>query len=267
MADRVKTPSTVLYLYGVTRTGERLPATTRGVDGVSSVEALDACGFVCWISRVNVVEFGDELNKNMENLEWLADASVRHQRVVGALHDRQAILPARFGTVFLNASTLSADIEAQKRALEAGFKRIADSDEWGIRVFAQPRAVPMTSGVKSGKDYLQRKAKLLQAKPPRTLEAEIQQFASEVSKLASDSTEGGRVGAGQPSLRWQTSILLRRSQRASFEKVLRRFSQQHGDRFRVECTGPWPPYSFVAEKSEGEPKAVNRAKPVRKAAR
>jgi hypothetical protein len=266
MADPLKSPNTLLYLYGVTQTPERLPATTRGVDGVSPVEALDTSGFVCWISRVDAVEYGDELSRNMENLEWLADASVRHQRVVGAIHERQSILPARFGTIFLNSSTLSADIEARKKALDAGFRRIADSDEWGIRVFAQPRAVPISSGAKSGKEYLQRKAKLLQAKPSRTLEPEIQQLASDVSKLASDSAEGGKVGAGQPNLRWQTSILLRRAQRATLEKLLAQFSRRNGDRFRVECTGPWPPYSFVAEKSELQPTTAKRTT-ARKAAR
>src|ERR1051325_1100388 len=137
MADRLKSPNTLLYLYGVTRRQERLPATTRGVDGVSSVEALDTFGFVCWISRVDAGEYGDELGRNMENLEWLADASVRHQRVVAAIHERQSILPARLGTVLFNPSTLSAAIESPKKALDAGFKRIADADEWGIRVFAQ----------------------------------------------------------------------------------------------------------------------------------
>ncbi len=267
----MRSPNTLLYLYGVTRTEERLPATTRGVDGLSAVEPLSAVGFVCWVSRVNGGEFGEDLSRNMENLEWLAEASVRHQRVVGAIHDRQPILPARFGTVFLNACTLSVDMEARKGALEAGFKRIADSDEWGIRVFAQARPVPLPSGAKSGKDYLQRKAKLLQAKPPRTLEAEIQRLASDLLKLASDSAEGGKVGAGQPNLRWQSSILLRRSQRANFEKLLSRFSQSYGDRFRVECTGPWPPYSFVTEKSQVESTAVSKPKAAgnhsRKAAR
>ncbi|MGZ4838309.1 MAG: GvpL/GvpF family gas vesicle protein [Terriglobales bacterium] len=251
MADRLNRPNTVLYLYGITRQAERLAASLRGVDGVSTVAPLEASGFTCWISRVDAVEFSDQLARNMENLEWLADASVRHQRVVGAIHERQPILPTRFGTIFLNEESLSEDIAGRKAALLAGFQRIADADEWGIRVFAQPRPAPAASPARTGKEYLQRKATQLQAKPPRALEPEIQKFAAEIVKLAADSAEGGKVGSGQPNLRWQTSILLPRSRRSKFDSLLNRFAHNFADRFRVEGTGPWPPYSFVVVKSQG----------------
>ena len=78
----------LLYLYGITQETATLPATLRGVDGVSTVDPLDCSGSTCWVSRVPAGEFGEQLSQKMENLEWLADASVRHQRVVGAIHER-----------------------------------------------------------------------------------------------------------------------------------------------------------------------------------
>jgi hypothetical protein len=251
MADRLNRPNTVLYLYGITRQAGRLAASLRGVDGISTVEPLEASGLTCWLSRVDAGEFSDQLARNMENLEWLAEASVRHQRVVGAIHEGQPILPTRFGTVFLNEESLSEDIAGRKAALLDGFQRIADADEWGIRVFAQPRPALAASPARTGKEYLRRKATQLHAKPPRTLEPEIQQFAAEIAKLATDSAEGGKVGSGQPNLRWQTSILLPRSRRPRFDSLLNRFAHKFAERFRVEGTGPWPPYSFVVGKSQG----------------
>ncbi len=260
MADRLNSSGgKLLYLYGITQKPESLPATVRGVDGVARVEALPASGFTCWISRVSALDYGDNLAHNMENLEWLADASVRHQRVVGVIHLRQEILPARFGTVFLSQESLAGDIAQRKPALLAGFRRIAGSDEWGVKVFAAPRAVPAASAARSGKDYLRRKAAQLQAKPPRTLEPEIQRFAAAVAKLASDSAQAGRVSGGQPGLRWQSSILLPRARRSDFESLLRRFAENSGERFRVECTGPWPPYSFVNENSQARPSKTRGA--------
>lgn len=253
MADRLKS---MLYLYGITQSPGRLPATTRGVDGTSTVETLECSGLTCWVSRVDAAEFGDNLPHNMENLEWLADASVRHQRVVGAIHDRQAILPARFGIVFVNEASLRDDVAHRKAALQAGFRRTADADEWGVRVFAQPKSAPLNTQARSGKEYLQKKSALLQAKPSRTLEPEIQQFAAEIAKLATASAEGGKVGAGQSGLRWQTSVLLPRTRRTKFEGVLARFARKFGERFRVECTGPWPPYSFVAEEAQAQSSAA-----------
>lgn len=259
MADRLKT---VLYLYGITQGTERLPATIRGVDGTSAVEPLEHSGFTCWVSRVNAVEFGDNLPHNMENLEWLADASVRHQRVVAAIHDRQAVLPARFGVVFVNEASLTEDMASRKAALKASLRRTSDADEWGIKLFAQPRTAPAVTQARSGKEYLQRKSALLQAKPSRTLEPEIKQFAEEVADLVTASAEGGKVGAGQPGLRWQSSVLLPRSRRAKFRSLLARFARKFADRFRVECTGPWPPYSFVSDKAQAQPRRPAQKRPM-----
>ncbi len=256
MADHLNVSGeALLYLYGVTQKPDSLPATLRGVDGIAHVQALPASGFVCWISRVSPVDFGDNLARNMENLEWLADASVRHQRVVGAIHERQEILPARFGTVFRNEQSLAHDLAGRKTALKGSFRRIADSDEWGVRVFAVPKPVAAPSEARSGKDYLQRKAAQLQVKPARTLEPEVREFAAAVSKLASATAEAGKVSSGQPGLRWQTSLLLPRARRESLQALLERFAEECKDRFRVECTGPWPPYSFVTDQAQARPSA------------
>ncbi len=260
MADRLKT---VLYLYGITQGTQPLPVTIRGVDGTSAVEPLENSGFTCWVSRVDAVEFGDKLPHNMENLEWLADASVRHQRVVAAIHDRQAVLPARFGVVFVNEASLAEDIASRKAALKTSFRRTSDADEWGIKVFAQPRTAPAAATqARSGKEYLQRKSAMLQAKPSRTLEPEIKQFTEEVANLVTASAEGGKVGAGQPGLRWQSSVLLPRSRRAKFQSLLARFARKFADRFRVECTGPWPPYSFVSDKAQAQPTRPAPRRPI-----
>jgi hypothetical protein len=260
MADRLNASAkSVLYLYGITQAPETLPPILRGVDGISSVEAVDCSGFTCWVSRVRAGEFGGKLAQNMENLEWLAEASVRHQRVVGAIHEQQPILPARFGTVFLNQDSLADDVAGRKTTLKASFRRISGADEWGIRVFASPKTVAVSASARSGKEYLQRKSALLQARTARTLEPEIKEFANAVAKLATASAEGGKVSSGQAGLRWQTSVLLPRPRRPRLEALLARFARKEQDRFRVECTGPWPPYSFVGEKAH--PRPAQRAQP------
>jgi hypothetical protein len=254
MADRLSaSANTLLYLYGITQEPAAVSATLRGVDGIATVEAVDCSGFTCWVSHVPAGEFGEQLSQNMENLEWLADASVRHQRVVGAIHERQPILPARFGTVFLTRDSLADDVASRKAALKASFRRISGADEWGIRVFAATKSAPAGPGARSGREYLQRKSALLQTRPARTLEPEIRELAAALAKLATESAEGGKVSSGQPGLRWHTSLLLPRSRRPKLEALLSRFAGRFQDRFRLECTGPWPPYSFVGEKARARP--------------
>jgi Gas vesicle synthesis protein GvpL/GvpF len=243
----------VIYFYGLT---DKLPGTLEGVagvDGTSRVEALPCSGLQCWISRVSKSEFADELQRNMQNLDWLATASVHHQRVVAAIAHLGDILPARFGTVFLNEQSLADDIASRKRILKADLRRIKDSDEWGVKIFHRQQKVELpVSGVRSGKDYLKAKASLRQRPPEKTSDADIERFADALKRIAVGTAEIGKVSGGQRGLQWQTSLLLRRGDRKKFEALLKKFSEEWADRRQIEATGPWPPYSFVS-RSRVEP--------------
>jgi len=136
------------------------------------------------VSRVSRAGFADNLSSNMENLDWLATAGVRHQRVVSELARRGAILPARFGTIFHTLESLERDISGRKRALIRSLARVADTDEWGIKVFLELRPQPSPGAqAASGSDYLRRKASVLRDRVQhhrnsRKLSPEIQQLAS-----------------------------------------------------------------------------------------
>jgi hypothetical protein len=201
---------------------------------------------VCWISRVNRGEFADRLPENMENLEWLASAGVRHQKVVGAIAAVTGILPARFGTVFLSEAGLHDDVQSRKPALSASLERITGAEEWGVKVFVGDRPPQSTVTAKSGKDYLQRKAKLLQPRSMRRPNKELESLARELRRVSLDRAMTGKVSGGQRGLEWQASFLVRRNRRKQFHQLLKRFATRWGDSRRIECTGPWPPYSFVS---------------------
>lgn len=232
----------LLYLFGI---GEK---TSSGIR-VEGAEAIECGGLVCWVSRVDAKEYGEELQARMENLDWLAGASVRHQRVVGAIHDRTTVLPARFATLFVSEESLAADVMRRSQQLKADLRRVAGADEYGIKIFAVPKmAAPVVGD--SGKDYLTRKSQMLRQTTPVTITAEVRQFIEKLQKLANNTAPGGSVSGGQKNLVWQGSLLVPRTARKRIEQVLAEFHQRYGDAFRVECTGPWPPYSFVTARGE-----------------
>src|SRR5438045_9590658 len=132
-------PDSVVYLYGVTKPPVSNSPQVPGVDGESTIEALDCAGLICWISRVPSEDFGENLSRKLEDLDWLAAVSVRHQRAVAAIADKQDMLPARLGTVFLSHSSLQDDISKRKAALETDFSRIQGREAWGVKVFVLPR--------------------------------------------------------------------------------------------------------------------------------
>lgn len=242
---------TVIYLYGITQqvlSGIKAVA----VDGSASIDTLPCSGLFCWISRVPRLDFAENLSSNMENLDWLAAAGVRHQRAVSAIAEQTEILPARFGTIFLTESSLQADVQKRKPTLQSDFKRIKDADEWGVKVFSLPVKVELPPAEsRTGKDYLKAKAALLQRRPTKAKgpDPQLDTFAQQLKQIAIDSAEGGKISSGQRGLEWQSSLLLKRADRKKFETLLKKFSKQWVDTRRIEATGPWPPYSFVSKGS------------------
>lgn len=249
-AKKATRPPRVLYLYAISRLPERIapqiPA--EGIDGAAPMEALRCDSFLCWVSRVGKTEFADELPDHMQDLEWLATAGLRHQRAVAEISSQITALPARFGTVFLTEDSLAQHIKQRKKALQQSFERVADADEWGIKVFAAPKRLARSSPkAASGADYLKQKAELLQPRTAGKLDDEVKEFIATLTKLAAAATPGGKASAGQPGLVWHGSFLIRRSDRKKLESALKKYAGNWKDARRIDCSGPWPPYSFVEE--------------------
>jgi len=245
-ADR----DTAFYLYGITQAGDSAGAAVSqpGIDGSAPVKAIACDSFLCWISQVSRRGFADPLQERMEDIDWLAAAGLRHQRVVGELARQAATLPARFGTIFLSVESLQKDIKVRRAELNRSFRLIAATDEWGVKIFRAPRpAVPRVATV-SGADYLRRKAEEFSARKEggsRELPARIKSFAAELKKMARAVAPGGEVSRGQADLEWQAAVLLPRKAKPRFDRAVRRFAQASNQAYRIEVTGPWPPYSFV----------------------
>jgi gas vesicle protein GvpL/GvpF len=242
-AAQAKVNARVLYLYGVSQrpAGGRLRAA--GVDGRAAIECLRCAPYYCWVSRVDGEEFGDELATHMENLDWLAEASVRHQRAVSEVAQHVTILPARFGTVFLTEESLHQHVHHDRRKLGEAFNRVENADEWGVKVFAVPQTPPPTRAA-SGKDYLRQKAARLETRA-RKADPEVQAFQKELDYISLASTDGGKVSSGQRGLLWNASFLIPRSRTGELQGMLARFADRWAGSYRIECSGPWPPYSFV----------------------
>jgi hypothetical protein len=242
--------ATVLYLYAISQTPPHEPTviSAEAIHGSSPVEALPCHDYLCGISRVPKSDFVDHLSERMQDLEWLAAASLRHQRVVAELASRSATLPARFGTIFLTDASLAQHVKQHQRALAGAFKRVADADEWGIKVFAlaPPQKLAVTKA-RSGSEYLKRKAQLLAPRTGKKLDPEVREFITRLKGLAVATSVGGKASAGQPGLLWHGSFLVSRKDRGKLTSVLSKYATQWKDARRIDCSGPWPPYSFVGE--------------------
>jgi len=233
----------LLYLYGIS--GKNAEVRTSGsIHGTTAVESLEDSGLTAWFSRVPQAEFGERLAANMENLEWLSGASVRHQRTVGQISDAVTLLPARFGTVFKSEESLLEHMREQRDKLRATLARIEGAEEWGVKLFLNPAPPASPIEAASGRDYLRAKA-MVQVKKRTELDPDVVEFARELQAIAQDSAPAGKVSSGQSNLEWQASFLVRKKDRPKWDNMLKRYATRWADRREIQCTGPWPPYSFV----------------------
>src|SRR5438067_4907309 len=145
------------YLYGITRRGvlaTRRPergngdrgmaelAIDTGADDGEPVQVLD-CGALAAILRcVPVADFSEEaLRARHDDNAWFAEMAHRHNQVIAALHRQQAVLPAKFGSVYARAEDVQRAVAEAQEALLAKLERVEGCDEWAVHMYAARRAI------------------------------------------------------------------------------------------------------------------------------
>jgi len=99
----------------------------------------------------------------------------------------------------------------------------------------------------TGKDYLKAKAALLPSRKPKSIQRQgMIAFEQALAEVATETAPAGNVSRGQRGLSFQTSLLVKRTKRKKLESILEKFAREWTRERRIECTGPWPPYSFVS---------------------
>jgi Gas vesicle synthesis protein GvpL/GvpF len=247
-------PARVIHLYGLTEASGPSSEAFRdlkGVDGIAAIESIACGGLACWISRVSEAEFAENLAKNMQDLDWLANVTTRHQQIISAIAETGDILPARFGIEFLNDESLRSHIMGRQSVLKADLERIRGKEEWGVKVFGLPiMAAAPKKKIRTGKEYLQAKSALTRRVTDRA-NPELQEFAKALQSIADNIAEGGKFASASRDLQFHKTVLLKRADRKRLERLVRSYSKKWKNRKRIECTGPWPPFSFVSGPESG----------------
>src|SRR5438270_2608837 len=220
--------TSLFYFYGITQAPARHPKKAPCVDGSGRLKTELVDGLAVWFSEVDSGTFGDRLSEHLEDLEWLAAAGVKHQETIAAIAAIASIVPARFGTVFQTLQSLRDHVRETMPEIRDILGKIADADEWGVKVFRRAAPALKTPSAVSGTDYLQQKASL-RKQAGAQFAADIEQFASDLSSAAAASSAVGKVSGTQARLEWQATFLVKRARKAAWDAVLRRYAQQWQD--------------------------------------
>jgi hypothetical protein len=125
----------LIYLYGFVPESFVMPTGTLAGMAGRPVELLEVEGIQAVISQVAPSEYESQrIEHRMNDLAWVAQQGVEHERVVAWFVDRTQILPASLFTLYSSAAALRRSIEAQIEAIRKEFARLDGLREWDLKI-------------------------------------------------------------------------------------------------------------------------------------
>jgi hypothetical protein len=257
--------SDLVYLYGFVPAP--FAASTEPLAGIGgrAVELLEIDGVNAIVSRVDANEYGSErVESRLQDLAWVAEQGVAHERVVAWFVDRTQILPASLFTLYSSPSALKKSAQAQQETIVSELKRLDGQREWDLKVaydtaLLARHAVRYSDQLKKledelttaapGKKYLleRKRGELNKKEVGRIAREQAQQIVDAVRPL---STEVRSLPIPQSAeelpVVLHAALLVHRDQEA---KVIRQIEQARKESdpagFSISFSGPWAPYRFV----------------------
>ncbi|MFI7603737.1 GvpL/GvpF family gas vesicle protein [Micromonospora sp. NPDC049366] len=248
---------TARWLHGVVREADL--GLLDGLAGLTGepVRPVRAAGLVAVVSRVPLAEYGEEaLRRNLEDLAWLEWAARAHHRVVDALGRAGAVVPARLATVHHDDRRVVDSLTERRADLAGLLDRLTGRGEWGVKGYVVPGAVPRaeepTASGGPGAAYLRRRRAQLTAREDGqraagAAAAEVHEALARHAVAARRHAPQDRRLSGAPTaMALNGAYLLDTATLAAFAGLVEALGARHPE-LRLELTGPWPPYSFVAD--------------------
>ncbi len=280
---------TVSYVFCLVR-GARRPVVRDipdGMPGGSDLRAIEV-GDQLWaiVETVREADYGEAaLVRGLQNLDWVGERAVAHERVIERFLSAPAVLPMQLFTMFTSDERVVEHVRADGRRIARILKRIDRKVEWGLRLtwdekaarenverkHADPkgprrRAAAPKSGAarpapKSGADlsgpraregaaYLARKRDILDVNRAQLAEARVEagRLYKAISREATEALRRTSLERAAPGSRLllDAAFLVPAAKAAAFRASLRKHSRAlRGSGVAVSLTGPWPPYNFI----------------------
>jgi len=234
--------SNVVWVYAVTT--EVGTEQLSGVTGVAGepVRAVSNAGLSAVVGTVGDTSHGDRpLTRLLVGLTAIETAGRAHHPVIASLAEESPVLPVRLATVYPDDVTIRRQLAERHTELAVMVESFRDTEEWGVKVYADPYGQPI------GPDDLP-------SLEPLWLQAEA--CAEEISQALSDialatrrrPSPDPRFGADSGWMVLNGAYLLETGRADEFAEIVASITAEHAA-LRADVTGPWPPYSF-AETSE-----------------
>jgi Gas vesicle synthesis protein GvpL/GvpF len=216
----------MLYAYAITPIAN--PPGAGGLDG-ASLRTIGEDGLMAIVSQ------HEELPVTVR-----PEALWAHETVVEAAMEQGPVLPMRAGSSFASEAELRDAVRDRTEQFQAALARVEGHVELGVRALLDVEASVDAAGTRPGRGpgtaYL-----LDRLERARSVERLAATIHEPLAVLAREAT--WRLGATEPC-RLVAAYLIHRSRVEHFRARVAELEE--GQAATIVCTGPWPPYSFVA---------------------
>ncbi len=267
-----------LYVYCVGESealaalfGAELP---EAIEDDYKLEAVEAAGLSAVVSAVPLDTYGEgALSERLSDAAWTATRALRHERVAEHFARSTAVVPLRFGAIYLRRDGVAAMIEDRAEQFRAVLARLEGREEWGLNVYVErARLREEVTGLSArlremaeradastpGQAYLLRKK--IEGLRDEEVRVETRRVAREVEETLGAACDGvARLRVlkdeanEQGELAARLAFLVPRAGFDSFRAAAERLADRYTALgFRFELTGPWPAYNFAAVEEESQ---------------
>jgi hypothetical protein len=224
-----------------------------GLPGLGKPRLIDAGGGLWLVAGdAPLPQYSEAaLADGLRDLEWVSKCAIAHEAVVEYWLAAPATLPMKLFTMFESDERALAYIRTERRTLDRIIRRVAGKHEWGVRIrLVEPAPEQRARPAASGTGYLAAKKHARDAAKRELARGHTRANAA-FAALAKQASEAERhvppAGASVPSrLLLDAAFLVTATKRTKFQTLARRLTRElksHG--YRLELTGPWPPYNFI----------------------
>jgi len=263
--------ASLVYVYGIGGAGMRTDGAPAGIDG-HAVTAIESGGLAALVSALDADTYSPgNIAAGVGEVEWIAPRAGAHDAVVTWASQPGPVVPLHMWTLFADGDAVGEMLTKRASEVRPLLERLRDSDEYGLRVFANAaKLVQVAERTDANLAELRRSAADVGPGQKYLIERKLdgarrgaararargkagtiyERLAKHAREAATDQVPAPE--AGEPGAILSAAFLVPRGNlrdfRAALTELVREYEPQG---LRFAFTGPWPAYHF-SEGGDGE---------------
>ena len=269
------TTHSIWYVYGIVPEDTSVTSAPAGIDdaGVAVERHAGVAALVSVLADPDYAPTAIEANSG--DVEWLSPRAVAHDRVLTWASDHGAVVPLPMFSLFSGEDAVHRMLSDRSSQLASTLERVGRGREYALRVYRvdaelmaattalSPRLAAMASAAAAaspGQRYLLERK--LDGERKTEMRVVTQRIVEEIADALSPHAvsvarspipkAADADAAARGTMVLNAAFLVAPTSLEAFQKTLTMLVERHGPHgLRFDFTGPWPPYHFVNETTNG----------------